>query len=350
MKRLFKVAFVLVSILLIGFVFGYFFHRNGCYKRYLGAKYLYNIANYLFPTSHHFYNDPRQGNSEIFQTDDVKYPYSFIVYGDAQEPARDGRELIIDEIVKENPKYLIRTGDLVAAGNEHQWRIYDYFEKKVSDKGILEYPALGNHEYAAIDKDYVEDPDPNLQLYFKKFPHLNNNRWYTFRYGNIRFIMMDTNTDYSIGTEQYRWLISELQKDDSLFKIMVFHHPPYTLSYMKLRKEEQLITKLIENGDDGKHGKIDIVFSGHVHNYERYKYGGVNYVVSGGGGAFPHLLIGVRKIEDAYNKPGAPIHYCRVKVYEKKMVVEMIELDENTNNWQISDEFIIDKSNDKETR
>lgn len=350
MKRLFRITVTLVSILSVGFVLGYFFNRNGCYKNYLGARHVYNIANYLFPTPHHFYNAPQQGKSEIFQTDNVKYPYTFIVYGDTQEPARDGRELIVSEIVKENSKYVIRTGDLVAAGNEHQWRIYDYFEKKLNDNDIPVYPVLGNHEYAAIDKDYVEDPGLNLQLYFKRFLHLNNNRWYTFRYGNVRFIMMDTNTDYSMGSEQYRWLISELRENDSLFKIMVFHHPPHTISYMKLRKEEQLITKLIESNNDGEHGKVDIVFSGHVHNYERYKYGGVNYVVSGGGGAFPHLLTWVRKKEDIYNKPGAPIHYCRVTVYDKSMVFEMVELNESTNNWQISDEFIIDKSNDKETR
>ena len=30
-----------------------------------------------------------------------------------------------------------------------------------------------------------------------------------------------------------------------------------------------------------------VVFSGHVHNYERHEHGGVTYFVSGGGGAPP---------------------------------------------------------------
>jgi hypothetical protein len=33
-----------------------------------------------------------------------------------------------------------------------------------------------------------------------------------------------------------------------------------------------------------------VVFSGHVHNYERHEHGGISYFVSGGGGAHAYPI------------------------------------------------------------
>jgi hypothetical protein len=62
--------------------------------------------------------------------------------------------------------------------------------------------------------------------------------------------------------------------------VIVFgHHPMYTNS---MRGAQQWIrrsfSKIIT-----KH-KVDLVLTGHEHQYERFKINGVNYIVSGGGG------------------------------------------------------------------
>ncbi len=52
------------------------------------------------------------------------------------------------------------------------------------------------------------------------------------------------------------------------------------------------------------HAKL-IVVSGHVHNYERFKHGGISYIVSGGGGTKPYPVY-VRNPEDLYHATGYP--------------------------------------------
>ena len=51
--------------------------------------------------------------------------------------------------------------------------------------------------------------------------------------------------------------------------------------------------------------KVDIVFSGHEHMFRKMEFGGVRYIVSGGGGMIPHI--------PAWD--GGYLHYIVVKVY-----------------------------------
>ena len=64
------------------------------------------------------------------------------------------------------------------------------------------------------------------------------------------------------------------------------------------------------------HRKADVLFSGHNHFYERSKYNGVHYIVTGGGGAPLHTPISPP--DPLHNvgqeKAAKARHYCRVDV------------------------------------
>ena len=290
-----------------------------------------------------FYPAPRQGPSEIFRKEDITYPFTFIVYGDSREPAGYEKDAIIAKIIREKPSFVIHTGDLVHYGEEHQWQIFDLFDGKIIDNGIPMYPVLGNHEYHTREKSYPRQPENQLQCYFKRFPHLKKNRWYSFVYGNSLFLMLDTTTDYSKKSHQYKWLVDKLKKESPNFLFIAFHYPPYTKAgYEKSsRKAERFLANLLESYKDKGLAKTDIVFSGHAHNYERYKYNDINYVVSGGGGAPQHAVN--RDKDDLYNKPGKTYHYCKITVYQNKLTYEMIRLDEKLGTWKTDDTFTISK-------
>jgi predicted phosphodiesterase len=314
-------------------------HKGGVHRKICEVSYAAESVKRT-PSGPFFYPAPEQEASDIFQNLSVKYPFTFIVYGDSREPAGNEKDVLIAQIIKEKPAFVIHIGDMVLNGEEHQWKIFDFLEGKIINSGIPFYPALGNHEYYARDGHYSPNPEEQLRHYFNRFKYIENKRWYSFKYGNNLFLILDTNTDYSPESYQYKWLMSKLKEESPTFLFIAFHHPPYTRDVNKSnRGSEKLLAGIFESYSDKKIIKADIVFSGDVHNYERYQYNGINYVVSGGGGAPQHTVN--REPDDFYNKVDKVFHYCKITVSNSKAIFEMIRLDIDTGKWVIADTFTI---------
>ena len=74
------------------------------------------------------------------------------------------RKLIIDEITKRKPAFVIHLGDLTARGSSKKhWQQFDDFHKGFREERIPCFPVLGNHELYGADKSALE-------TYFKRFP------------------------------------------------------------------------------------------------------------------------------------------------------------------------------------
>jgi hypothetical protein len=58
---------------------------------------------------------------------------------------------------------------------------------------------------------------------------------------------------------------------------------------------------------------VDAVFSGHSHAYERYAYNGIQYIVTGGGGA-PLYDLTVDTVPPIRQFGRSAYHYCAVDV------------------------------------
>ena len=311
------------SVLLVIFLLGGLFYRIGFYHQILDKTGLDKLlcssqSDYLYPNE-------QIKQPELFNKD-TDYPFTFIVYGDSREPAGIEKQMIIDKIIKENPDFVVHTGDMVYYGNEHQWNIFDIFEGRIIKKGIPFYPVLGNHEYNIIESYHPKEIDKQLQLYFNRFPELENRQWYSFIYGNSEFIILDSNS-HLLDSYQYDYLVEKM-KDKNGFLFIFLHHPFYTKAIGKIiSPERKKVAKMIKN--------TDIVFAADIHNYERYKIDGIDYITTAGGGANPRQIN--RSQDDFYNKKGATYHYCKIKVFEGHFIFQMIRLDKNK--WIISDTF-----------
>ena len=119
--------------------------------------------------------------------------------------------------------------------------------KALLDADVEFHAALGNHD------------DPN-QRYFKPF-NLGGNRYRTFKKGNVRFFVIDSNY---LDPAQMKWLESELSASGSDWKIAYFHHPLYTTA----RRGPEVELRAMLEPVFVKHG-VDVVFTGHEHIYER---------------------------------------------------------------------------------
>ena len=114
------------------------------------------------------------------------------------------------------------------------------------------YAALGNHDDAAIQRNY------------KPF-NMNGERYYSFKPQNgVRFFALDSNY---VDEKQLGWLDKELAASGSEWKIMFFHHPLYSSG--ETHGSADLQRGLLEPVFM-KYG-VNLVLAGHEHFYERIK-------------------------------------------------------------------------------
>jgi len=235
-----------------------------------------------------------------------------IIYGDSRTNHQIHQK-IVNEIVKTKPSLVFHTGDLVEDGLiPDQWTI---FNEIISDliKNADFYPALGNHEN-------------NSPLYFDNFDLPNNERWYIVEKNNLHFIILDSNSDCSIDSEQYLWLEDDLQ---NINENIIFHHPPFSTGPHTEDEKglRQSIVPLFE-----QHG-IDLVFSGHDHDYERSSYNDIYYIVTGGGGAPLRDQARTSPYSQLFIKT---YHFCKLSLIDNKLIIEVYDIDSN-----LIDQFMI---------
>jgi predicted MPP superfamily phosphohydrolase len=136
--------------------------------------------------------------------------------------------------------------------------------KKLLDDKVKFYATLGNHDMA-------------LQANYQNF-NMNGKEYYRFKKGNVAFYCLNSNY---MDKKQVQWLEQELAKDTSEWKVMFFHHPPY--SSAKKHGSDSHLREVLEPMFV-KYG-VNVVLTGHDHVYERIKpQKGIYYFVSGAGG------------------------------------------------------------------
>ena len=269
---------------------------------------------------------------------DVKTPFRFVAYGDTRfhdpkdtEAANPKVRLaLVQAIADVNPAFVCFTGDIVYNGfDANDWKVWDSETSVWRDKKIPVYPALGNHELHG-------DANLGLANYFRRFPDLKNNRYYSVRAANTMILALDSSLD-EVSGPQGRWLSDMLDHvpADVDFVFLMFHHPPYTSSSddkkfgggHSARSAEITLAKELEQRQAHARFRL-VVFSGHVHNYERHQHGGVTYFVSGGGGA--HAYPVERTRSDLFQSKEVNYHYLLVEVDRQQLTVTMNRLDLTT--------------------
>ena len=282
-----------------------------------------------------------QSNAQTSTVDlhlDVKAPFRFVAYGDTRfhdpkdtEAANPPvRVALVQAIADVNPAFICFTGDIVYNGNDaDDWKVWDSETAVFREKKIPVYPALGNH-------DLHGKPEVALGNYFQRFPDLKNSRYYSVRAASSLVLVLDSSLEEA-GGPQGQWLADKLDHvpADVNFVFLMFHHPPYTSSSDEkkyggghsARASEQALAKTLEERQTHARYRI-VVFSGHVHNYERHEHGGVTYFVSGGGAAHAYPI--ERAADDPFQSKEVNYHYLLVEVDHKELKVTMNRLDLTT--------------------
>ena len=241
-----------------------------------------------------------------------------IIYGDSRT-SHAIHQKIVNRIMENNPSVVFHTGDLVNNGlNPEDWAMFN----KITD-GLREtaefYPALGNHE-------------ENSPLFFKNFNLPNNGHWYSVDRQDAHFIILDSNSVLTTDSEQYRWLEDNLKSVDkkTKFVIVIFHHPIF--SSTKSHADEKGLMHIIPLFE--RYG-VNMVFNGHAHNYERFYYNKIYYIVTGGGGAPLHRRSHKAEYSELFRKV---YHFCKLSISSNQLTVTAIDINSN-----VVDEFTVKK-------
>jgi len=265
-------------------------------------------------------------------------PFRFVAYGDSRfhdprdtEAANPAvRQALVQAIAEVKPAFISFSGDIVYNGYDgNDWKVWDRETSIWREKQIPVYPALGNH-------DLHGNENVALANYFQRFPDLKNSRYYSVRAANTLTLVLDSSLNEVAGP-QGKWLTQALDTlpGDVDFVFIVLHHPPYTSSsdVNKLggghssRSTEQALAKALEARQNNLRARI-VVFSGHVHNYERHEHGGVTYFVLGGAGAHAYPI--ERAATDPFQSKEINYHYLLVEVDRGHLKATMNRLDLST--------------------
>ena len=265
----------------------------------------------------------------------VSVPFHFVAYGDTRftDPTDteasnpQARRALVQAIAETHPAFISIGGDISYNGNDaNDWKIWDTETAIWRDQKIPLYPALGNH-------DLHGNQQVALANYFARFPELNNSRYYSVRAANTLMLVLDSSMDELSGA-QGEWLTQQLNglPADVDFVFVILHHPPYTSSSDEkkyggghsARHPEQVLAKMLESHQQQLRARI-VVFSGHVHNYERHEHGGLTYFVTGGGGAHAYPI--ERAPDDPFRDKNINYHYLLAEVSRSRLHITMNRLD-----------------------
>ncbi len=265
----------------------------------------------------------------------VSTPFHFVAYGDSRfhdpkdtEAANPPvRQALVQAIAQTNPAFICFTGDIVYNGyDKDDWKVWDTETAVWRTNKIPIYPALGNH-------DLHGDEKIALANYFGRFPDLKNSVYYSVRAANTLMLVLDSSLN-EVSGPQGQWLVQKLDHlpGDVDFVFIMLHHPPYTSSSdMKMfggghsaRSQEKELAKMLEARQQNLRARI-VVFSGHVHNYERHEHGGVTYFVTGGAGAHAYPI--ERAKDDPFQSKEVNYHYLQVEVDRGSLKITMHRLD-----------------------
>lgn len=151
------------------------------------------------------------------------------------------------------------------------------------------FPSVGNHD---ITEDYGTT-DAGLKTWRSYFSLPNNETNYVINKGHVDFFCVFSNKrtsssaayDSNLGvgntSVMHEWLDTALANSTAHWKVVYFHHSPYTSESSHLNGDADMQWDFSNMGNNG----ADVVLSGHSHCYERLKdANGFPYLVCGASG------------------------------------------------------------------
>ncbi|GAB2272196.1 Purple acid phosphatase 22 [Dionaea muscipula] len=240
----------------------YFFYTSG--------EIHHVVIGPLKPSTTYYYRCSRVAPEFSFRTPPANLPIEFVVVGDLGQT--EWTNSTLEHVQQKDYDVLLVPGDLSYADTEQP--LWDSFGRLVEPLAS-QRPWMvteGNHEVESF-----------LFFYPKGFKSYNarwvmpykesgstSNLYYSFDVAETHVIMLGSYTDYKEGSKQYTWLQADLAKINRRKTpwIFVLLHTPWYNSNEAHKGEGEEMRKAME--ELLYNARVDVVFVGHVHAYERF--------------------------------------------------------------------------------
>ena len=209
-------------------------------------------------------NRKKMGDTYSFKAPNTQEDkeFTFFAVGDIGEPiAEEGTPDMLGNslaTVRGRYDFGLLLGDIIYPDGKsslYDTNLFQYFTEVFPYIPI--FPVLGNHDWF--------DPDQN---YVKEWKLPNNEHYYSFDYGGVHFVALDSKKGEMYQyDQQVAWLKEDLKKAAGKYDwtVVFLHHNGNSCTYKKDYEGVVSLYPIFE-----EYG-IDLVLNGHAHTYERLK-------------------------------------------------------------------------------
>ncbi len=258
-----------------------------------------------------------KGGKELFTGESVarkteEQPFRFVLFGDTGADTLSEKKVVYQSYLKK-PDFLVILGDITYNSgrlSEYLGKLFPIFSSSTASAQVgapllqstVTLPVIGNHDIAyganksGINFDQMRDAlafyqiwsaplngplkdksekdipkllgsQENVARYLEstdgRYPEMSN---YSFDYGNSHWLILDANPYMNWTNQKLRnWVRQDLTVNkDKTWKFVCFHQPGFSID--KAHSNEQRMRLLSDIFQDCK---VDMVFSGHAHNYQK---------------------------------------------------------------------------------
>lgn len=164
---------------------------------------------------------------------------------------------------------------------EYTSNFFSHYQGNIMKQAVL-WPAPGNHDYG--NNATLQNTHAIAYYTIFSLPQMgeaggvasNTEAFYSWDYGNIHFVSLDS---YGIELNAYRlydtlgpqvsWLKQDLAANTKKWTVVYWHHPPYTMGSHNSDTEAELVNIRTNLVRILERYKVDLVMCGHSHVYER---------------------------------------------------------------------------------
>lgn len=224
----------------------------------------------LDPSTTYYYRCGGGGPEFSFRTPPSAFPVEFAVAGDLGQT--EWTESTLSHIGGSDYDVFLLPGDLSYA--DTQQPLWDSFGRLVEPYASARpwMVTEGNHEIEIFPIIYPQGfkaYNARWQMPYQESKSTSN-LYYTFDVVGAHVIMLGSYTDFDSKSDQYKWLQADLASVDRAKTPWIFAliHAPWYNSNSAHRGEGESMRVAME--EILYKARVDVVFAGHVHAYERF--------------------------------------------------------------------------------
>lgn len=230
------------------------------------AAYYVARLRHLAPNTRYGYRVVTAGQASPwydFYTYGTERDFSFLYVGDVQDSIGGAANRFLREAFSRHPQseFLVCGGDLTDRPTNQHWT-ETFRDLDSIGQHVPLLCVTGNHDYLKGVIMRLERRFPLTLSYFLD-SKIDDNMVYTLRYGPAQFFLLDSNREFFYLSTQRSWLKRQLEASTAKWKIVVLHHPLFSIKGYNNLIQRWMFNDIIE--DYG----VDLVLQGHEHAYAR---------------------------------------------------------------------------------